>query len=152
MKGLKLLLSALLLAGCTSIQAENAATDTEMTVYRSPTCSCCGKWIEHVKSNHFAVKDIVSSDMDAIKEKYGIPDKLASCHTAIVDGYVIEGHVPAADIQKLLTSKPNVVGLSAPGMPMGSPGMEMGGSQDYDVVSFDKDGKVQVFSAHKASQ
>ncbi|PPD34257.1 MAG: CopG family transcriptional regulator [Methylomonas sp.] len=152
MKVLKLLLSALLLAGCTSIQAENAATDTEMTVYRSPTCSCCGKWIEHVKSNHFAVKDIVSSDMDAIKEKYGIPDKLASCHTAIVDGYVIEGHVPAADIQKLLTSKPNVVGLSAPGMPMGSPGMEMGGSQDYDVVSFDKDGKVQVFSAHKASQ
>jgi hypothetical protein len=152
MKGLKLLLRALLLAGCTSIQAENAATDTEMTVYRSPTCSCCGKWIEHVKSNHFAVKDIVSSDMDAIKEKYGIPDKLASCHTAIVDGYVIEGHVPAADIQKLLTSKPNVVGLSAPGMPMGSPGMEMGGSQDYDVVSFDKDVKVQVFSAHKASQ
>ena len=152
MKGLKLLFSALLLAGCTTLQAENAATDKEMTVYRSPTCGCCGKWIEHVKNNHFAVKDIVSSDLDAIKEKYGIPDKLGSCHTAIVDGYVIEGHVPAADIQKLLATKPNVVGLSAPGMPMGSPGMEMGGSQDYDVVSFDKDGKVQVFSAHKAGQ
>ena len=152
MKPLKLMLSALLLAGCTTIQAENAVADKEMTVYRSPTCGCCGKWIEHVKNNHFTVKDIVSNDMDAIKEKYGIPDKLGSCHTAIVDGYVIEGHVPAADIQKLLVSKPNVVGLSAPGMPMGSPGMEMGGSQDYNVMSFDKDGKVQVFSEHKASQ
>jgi hypothetical protein len=152
MKALKLMLSALLLAGCTTIQAENAVADKEMTVYRSPTCGCCGKWIEHVKNNHFAVKDIVSNDMDAIKEKYGIPDKLGSCHTAIVDGYVIEGHVPAADIQKLLVSKPNVVGLSAPGMPMGSPGMEMGGSQDYDVVSFDKTGNVQVFSAHKAGK
>lgn len=152
MKPLKLMLSTLLLAGCTTIQAENAVADKEMTVYRSPTCGCCGKWIEHVKNNHFAVKDIVSNDMDAIKEKYGIPDKLGSCHTAIVDGYVIEGHVPAADIQKLLASKPDVVGLSAPGMPMGSPGMEMGGSQDYNVMSFDKDGKVQVFSEHKANQ
>lgn len=152
MKPLKLMLSALLLAGCTTIQAENAVADKEMTVYRSPTCGCCGKWIEHVKNNHFTVKDIVSNDMDAIKEKYGIPDKLGSCHTAIVDGYVIEGHVPAADIQKLLQTKPKVVGLSAPGMPMGSPGMEMGGSQDYNVMSFDKDGKVQVFSEHKASQ
>jgi len=153
MKRLKCLLSALLLASSMAAAAEEAVADREMTVYRSPTCGCCGKWIAHVKQHHFAVKDIVSDDMQAIKQKFGVPSELSSCHTAIVDGYVIEGHVPVADIEKLLQTKPAVVGISAPGMPMGSPGMEMGGRQeDYAVVSFDKDGKVQVFSEHKAGQ
>jgi len=153
MKRVKILLSAILLATSLAGQAEEAVADKEMTVYRSPTCGCCGKWIEHVKQNHFVIKDIVSDDMQAIKKKYGVPENLESCHTAIVDGYVIEGHVPAADIQKLLETKPKVVGLSAPGMPMGSPGMEMGGkTDDYDVVSFDSAGNVQVFSEHKAGQ
>ncbi|MCQ8104053.1 DUF411 domain-containing protein [Methylomonas sp. SURF-2] len=148
MKRLKCLLSALLLASSMAAVAEK-----EMTVYRSPTCGCCGKWITHVKQHHFAVKDIVSDDMQAIKQKFGVPAELSSCHTAIVDGYVIEGHVPAADIEKLLQTKPAVVGISAPGMPMGSPGMEMGGRRDdYTVVSFDKDGKAEVFSEHKADQ
>ncbi|QPK62316.1 DUF411 domain-containing protein [Methylomonas sp. LL1] len=152
MKRLKMMVSTILLATSMTTTAEEAV-DREMTVYRSPTCGCCGKWIEHVSQNHFAIKDIVSDDMQAIKQKYGVPEKLASCHTAIVDGYVIEGHVPAADIQKLLQTKPKVVGISAPGMPMGSPGMEMGGRQDnYDVVSFDSAGNVQVFSEHKAGQ
>lgn len=153
MKRLKSLLSALMLVSGMATAAEDVAADKEMTVYRSPTCGCCGKWIAHVKQNHFAIKDIVSDDMQAIKQKFGVPEKLASCHTAIVDGYVVEGHVPAADIEKLLQTKPDVVGISAPGMPMGSPGMEMGGKQDdYAVVSFDKAGNVQVFSEHKASQ
>ncbi len=153
MKSLKMILGAILLMGAFSGQAEEAVADKEMTVYRSPTCGCCGKWIEHVKQNHFAIKDIVSDDMQAIKKKYGVPENLASCHTAIVDGYVIEGHVPAADIEKLLQTKPKVIGISAPGMPMGSPGMEMGGrADDYDVVSFDSAGSVQVFSAHKGGQ
>ena len=152
MKRLKMMVSTILLAMSMTTTAEEAV-DREMTVYRSPTCGCCGKWIEHVSQNHFAIKDIVSDDMQAIKQKYGVPEKLASCHTAIVDGYVIEGHVPAADIQKLLQTKPKVVGISAPGMPMGSPGMEMGSRQDnFDVVSFDSAGNVQVFSEHKASQ
>ncbi len=120
-----------------------------MTVYRSPTCGCCGKWIEHAKQNGFKVKDIVRDDMQVIKEKHSLPDKLASCHTAIVDGYVVEGHVPAGDIQKMLDSKSKVAGIAAPGMPMGSPGMEMGGQADpYKVVSFDKEGKFEVFASH----
>jgi len=150
MKLIKTLLAAVFLASSVSLQAEEATADKEMTVYRSPTCGCCGKWIEHVKQNHFVVKDIVSDDMQAIKQKLGVPEQLASCHTAVVDGYVIEGHVPAADIEKLLQTKPKVTGISAPGMPMGSPGMEMGSRQDdYAVVSFDSAGNVQVFAEHK---
>lgn len=153
MKRVKILLSAMLLATSLAGQAQQAIADKEITVYRSPTCGCCGKWIEHVKQNHFVVKDIVSDNMQSIKQKYGVPEKLASCHTAIVDGYVIEGHVPAADIQKLLETKPDVVGISAPGMPMGSPGMEMGGTaDDFDVVSFDKAGHVEVFAEHKGGK
>lgn len=145
-----MLLSAVVLATTFSAQAEPATVEKEITVYRSPTCGCCGKWIEHVKQNHFVVKDIISDNMQAIKQKFHVPANLASCHTAIVDGYVIEGHVPAADIQKLLQTKPDVVGISAPGMPMGSPGMEMGGkADDFDVVSFDKAGHTEVFAEHK---
>lgn len=153
MKRVNMLLSAILLATSLVGQAEEVMSDKAITVYRSPTCGCCGKWIEHVKQNHFVVKDIVSDDMQAIKKKYGVPDQLASCHTAIVDGYVVEGHVPAADIQKLLATKPKVVGIAAPGMPMGSPGMEMGGRvDDFDVVSFDSAGNVQVFAEHKGRE
>ena len=147
------LLSAMLLAFSMTSVAEESPANKEMTVYRSPTCGCCGKWKEHADLNRFIIKDIVSDDMQAIKKKYGVPEKLASCHTAIVDGYVTEGHVPAADIEKLLKIKPKVVGIAAPGMPMGSPGMEMGGKQDdYDVVSFDSEGNYQIFSEHKAGQ
>ena len=153
MKRVKMLLSALLLASSIAGHAEEAVSDKEITVYRSPTCSCCGKWIEHVKQNHFVVKDIISDDMQAIKQKYGVPGELASCHTAVVDGYVVEGHVPAVDIQKLLETKPEVVGISAPGMPMGSPGMEMGDrADDFAVVSFDKAGNVKVFAEHKGGK
>lgn len=132
-----------------NLPAEETAKQVEMTVYRSPTCGCCENWLEHAEKNGFKINDVVTSDMEAIKKKYGVPDKLASCHTAIVDGYVIEGHVPAGDIQKLLQTKPKVLGIAAPGMPMGSPGMEMGGqTQDYKVMSFDKDGKFEVFANH----
>ncbi len=150
MKVLKLV-GFLMFAGLSaSLPAEEASKPVEMTIYRSPTCGCCENWLEHVKQSGINIKDVVSDDMQAIKEKYGVPNKLASCHTAIVDGYVIEGHVPASDIQKLLQTKPKVVGIAAPGMPMGSPGMEMGGKkQDYQVMSFDKDGKFEVFASHE---
>ncbi len=149
MKVLKLV-GFLMFAGLSaSLPAEEVSKPVEMTIYRSPTCGCCENWLEHVKQSGINIKDVVSDDMQAIKEKYGVPDKLASCHTAIVDSYVIEGHVPASDIQKLLQTKPKVVGIAAPGMPMGSPGMEMGGQkQDYKVMSFDKDGKFEVFAEH----
>ncbi len=122
----------------------------EIVVYRSPTCGCCGKWVKHLQGNHFKIKDVVRDDMQAVKEKYGVPRNLASCHTAIVDGYIIEGHVPAGDIRKLLKIKPQISGVAVPGMPGGTPGMEMGGRKDaYQVVSFDKEGSHKVFSDYK---
>lgn len=121
-------------------------------VYRSPSCSCCGKWVDHLKKNKFTVKTHMVDDVQVIKDKYGVPVEMASCHTALIGGYVVEGHVPAADIKKLLKSKPAVVGVSVPGMPVGTPGMEVGNKKDsYDVVSFDKNKNIQVFSRYKGN-
>ena len=126
---------------------------TEMTVYRSPTCGCCGKWIEHMKKHGFLIKDVQTEDMEAVKRRLGVPKELASCHTAVVEGYVIEGHVPAGDVKKLLKAKPAVAGLSAPGMPAGSPGMEMGGGKGrFSVIAFDKQGKTSKFSEYSFSE
>lgn len=123
----------------------------KIEVYRSPTCSCCGKWVAHLKENNFQVKDNIVDDVQAVKDKYGVSKEMASCHTAVVNGYVIEGHVPANDIRKLLNLKPKVIGIAAPGMPTGSPGMEMGGKKDtYNVMSFDKDKHYQVFTHYEA--
>lgn len=156
MKFLKLLFISGLFVLNPGLRAESvtAAKPVDITVYRSPTCSCCGKWIQHMKQNNFNVQDIVTDDMQAIKDKYGVPKEMASCHTALVDGYVVEGHVPADDIKKLLTSKPKVVGLAVPGMVTGSPGMEMGGAKPpYDVMSFDKEKHSQIFNSyHKGDQ
>ncbi len=134
------------------VQSEMPAPEgkaVEITVYRSPTCGCCGKWVDHLRENRFNINDVVRDDMQEVKEKYGVPRQLQSCHTAIVDGYVIEGHVPAGDIRRLLNIKPKVVGLSVPGMPVGTPGMEMGERQDpYQVISFDENDAYRVFSRH----
>lgn len=125
------------------------AESTDITVYRSPSCSCCGKWIDHLKQNNFVIKDIMSEDMDAIKKQHGVSDEMASCHTALVDGYVVEGHVPADDIKTMLKTKPAIAGIAVPQMPSGTPGMEMGGKKDpYNVVSFDKKNNYQVFKSH----
>ena len=122
----------------------------EIEVYRSPSCGCCSKWLEHLKRNQFIVTDHLTNDVQLIKDKYGVPQNMASCHTALVGGYVIEGHVPAADIKKLLKIKPAVIGISVPGMPVGTPGMEMGGKKDpYKVVSFDKDKQYKVFNSYQ---
>jgi hypothetical protein len=126
------------------------AEATKIEVYRSPSCSCCGKWVEHLKENHFQVVDNVVEDVQAVKDKHGVPKEMASCHTAVVNGYAVEGHVPAADIQKLLKLKSPVAGIAVPAMPVGTPGMEMGGRKDkYDVISFDKAKKFQVFTHHE---
>ena len=152
MNALKLM-AILLAAFSQNLVAEEAGKPLEMTVYRSPTCGCCSKWLEHAKQNGFKINDVISEDMETIKARFGVPEKLASCHTAIIDGHVIEGHVPASDIQKLLQSQSSLTGIAAPGMPMGSPGMEMGGQQDaYKVVSFDKEGKHEVFAEHGTNQ
>jgi len=132
----------------TSQPASPQPTSKQVVMYKSPGCECCSKWAEHMKGEGFSVTEYKRDDMDAIKAKNHVTEKLASCHTAIVDGYVIEGHVPAADVERLLKERPaNVVGLTAPGMPMKSPGMQHVSQkpQGYDVLAFDKDGKTTLF-------
>ena len=125
------------------------AAAADITVYRSPTCSCCGQWIDHMQAAGFHVQDIVTEDMATIKAEYGVPEKMASCHTAIAGGYLIEGHVPAADVQRLLSERPDILGIAAPGMPIGSPGMESGPRVDsYTVFSFDQTGETATFAEH----
>lgn len=127
-------------------------SSVEVEVYRSPTCGCCGEWIQHLKENDFVVKDYVTNDVQLIKDKYGVTANMASCHTAIVNGYVVEGHVPADDIKKMINDKPNIIGISVPGMPVGTPGMDMGGRKDpYQVVSFDKEKNYQVVKSYEGN-
>ncbi len=140
---LRLALAAGLMLAST---AANAAT---MTVMKSPTCGCCAKWIEHVQAHGIAVKVVNVPDIAAVKAKAGVPDKLASCHTATINGYVVEGHVPAADIKKLLAMKPKARGIAVPGMPMGSPGMEHGNHREpYATMLIGTNGKATVFARH----
>ena len=125
------------------------ASGEEVTMFKDPNCGCCGKWADHMRANGFQVKEIATREMGAVKRQAGVPQELGSCHTAKVGGYIVEGHVPAADVKRLLADKPPVVGVSAPGMPMGSPGMEGPYPADrYDVVSFDRDGKTAGFASH----
>jgi hypothetical protein len=127
-----------------------AAKPTSITVYKDPSCGCCTKWVDHLRANGFAPEVHDRSDMDALKDSLGVPAKLRSCHTAVVGTYVIEGHVPAADVKRLLASKPTkTVGVAVPGMPAGSPGMETGGRADrYDVIAFAPGGATRVFARH----
>lgn len=125
-----------------------AHTAPEIVVYKSPTCGCCAKWNDHLSDAGFIVEAHDMDDMNAIKGQHGLPADLRSCHTAIVDGYVIEGHVPAADIQKLLQARPDIKGLAVPGMPLGSPGMEHPNPQAYEVIAWEADGTRSVFSEH----
>ena len=132
--------------------ARRAVAKTIIQVYKSPTCGCCKNWVEHIRAAGFQAEvfDISEEELQARKATLGVGPRLASCHTAIVNGYVVEGHVPAVDIQRMLRDKPAIAGLAAPGMPAGSPGMEMpGGRKDaYDVVAFTKAGATRVFASH----
>ena len=127
----------------------SAAHAATMTVYKSASCGCCAKWVEHVQKHGFTVKVVNVDDIMAVKAKAGIPDAMASCHTTKVGGYVVEGHVPVADIRKLLASKPNAVGIAVPGMPMGAPGMEHGDHrQPFQTLLLKADGSTAVFASH----
>ncbi|MFT3758674.1 DUF411 domain-containing protein [Thauera sp.] len=138
--------AAVLGLGATGIAA---AADDEVTMFKDPYCGCCGKWAEHMREHGFKVKEVISQEMDQIKHQAGVPRALGSCHTAKVGNYIVEGHVPAADVKRMLSEKPAITGISAPGMPMGSPGMEGPYPADrYDVVSFDAEGKTAVFASH----
>ena len=126
--------------------ASAAGSAGTMTVYKSPTCDCCRKWVEHVRENGFAVTVEDMGDVTPIKERYGVPRALTSCHTAVVGGYAIEGHVPADVIKKLLAERPAVAGLAVPGMPMGSPGMEGPRRDRYQVLTFTRAGETGVYA------
>lgn len=121
----------------------------QVEVFKSPYCGCCGAWVTHLEREGFAVKVTPVDDLAASRARLGMPAALASCHTATVGGYVLEGHVPAREVKRLLADKPGARGLAVPGMPIGSPGMEMGSRQDaYQVLLVAKDGKTAPFAAY----
>ena len=139
--------------GTTALETTMAGSvvqTSEITVYKSPTCGCCKEWVTYLEEEGFKVTAIDHDDVDSIKAKYGLPaPELKSCHTAIVDEYLVEGHVPASDIERLLSERPsNIKGLSAPGMPMMSPGMSSRTPKDYAVLSFTESGETAVFSQY----
>jgi len=147
LKRLTLAAAAVTLVAAAAPAPAPVAPATTITVYHSPTCGCCKAWIRHLEANGFTVKSIEQEDVSPVKADLGVPRKLVSCHTALVEGYVIEGHVPAADIKRLLQQKPKIAGLAAPGMPGASPGMDSG-KDPYDVVAFDLKGGTTVWAKH----
>lgn len=143
MRNAQLLFASLLFSA-----AAQAAEPPTIDVYRDPHCGCCGAWSEHLQANGFKVKEHIEADMSAVKTRLGVPPRLASCHTGVLNGQFIEGHVPASDIHKL-SQQPQLAGIAVPGMPAGSPGMEMGDRQDaYLVIGLDRQGQEQVISSY----
>jgi hypothetical protein len=125
------------------------ATAATIEVVKSPYCGCCTQWVEHLRANGFTVRVTETEDLEPVAHRLGVPDGLRSCHTASVEGYAIEGHVPAADIQRLLRERPQAAGLAVPGMPVGSPGMEHGDRrQPYATILFSRNGRQQLFARH----
>jgi hypothetical protein len=127
--------------------ADGAAV--EMTVYATPTCGCCGGWVDHMRDNGFDVRVVYQDDLTDVRLRYRLPAELTSCHMGVVEGFAVEGHVPASVVQRLLTERPEVLGIAAPGMPIGSPGMEVpdGTVQPFDVISYDVAGRLRVFQS-----
>jgi hypothetical protein len=125
-------------------------TGTAITVYKSASCGCCAKWVDHLKANGFTPAVHDDEGMDAIKDEMGVPRDVRSCHTALLGRYLVEGHVPASDLRRLLAEKPDIAGLAAPGMPGSSPGMAAPGAahEPYEVLAFTRDGKTRVFARH----
>ncbi|MBP8101528.1 MAG: DUF411 domain-containing protein [Burkholderiaceae bacterium] len=141
--------SAGLLAAMTALPALAISVLPEVQVYKSPTCGCCGAWVEHMRKAGFAVKVNEVTDTSAARKRLGMPDKFASCHTATVGSYVLEGHVPAAEVKRMLAAKPKAVGLAVPSMPPSAPGMDMPGRKDaYQVLLVDVSGQYSVFASY----
>ncbi|MCU5788169.1 DUF411 domain-containing protein [Alloalcanivorax marinus] len=140
-------MTRLMIAAGLFLTSTLAAAGT-LEMYKSPSCGCCTAWAEHMRDNGFEVKVHETQNLQSIKEKAGLKPGMGSCHTAFIDGYAIEGHVPAEDVKRLLEERPDAHGLTVPGMPVGSPGMEMGDRRDaYDVLLYGDDG-VRVFATH----
>lgn len=138
-----------LVSASAPLRPDNSASTKSVTVFKDPNCGCCQQWVEHLRRHSFAVVVRDTSDVQGAKNAGRVPERLHSCHTAFVGGYVVEGHVPATDIQRLLREKPKLAGIAVAGMPAGSPGMEMGSRKDaYEVIAFNRDGTTRVFARH----
>jgi hypothetical protein len=149
MKRRSLLSSAAALAASSSLLAFAKDALPRVEVYKNPSCGCCTGWRDHLEAAGFTVKVHETPDTAPVRKRHGIPDEFGSCHTGVVAGYALEGHVPADDIKRLLASRPAAAGLAVPGMPVGSPGMEMGARKDaYQVLLIDKAGRSSVFARY----
>lgn len=154
------LMAGILLAACAAPASnpaasapptgEQAPAARTMVVYKSPTCGCCSDWVGYMEQHGYTATVEMVEDIAVVKEEHNIPTAVWSCHTALLDGYIIEGHVPVEAIERLLTERPPVAGIAVPGMPVGSPGMEMAGAapQPFDVVTFDASGATAVYSSY----
>lgn len=150
------LLSIGLVAACSQSESKQSesksgtAEKASFTMYKNPGCMCCDKWAEHMEANGYEVTIKPVDNLYALKFNYKVPNDMGSCHTAIIDGYVVEGHVPVADVNKLLNERPDAVGIAVPGMPTGSPGMEVPGKEpeSYKVMLFREDGSRTVYASH----
>ncbi len=140
--------SATLMVGMLLASAAMASDLPKVEVYKSATCGCCGRWVEHMRQAGFAVATHDIADVPAQRARLGMPSGLAACHTAVVGDYVVEGHVPAADVKLLLARKPAALGLAVPGMPRGSPGMEAPNPTTYDTLLVGRDGAARTFATH----
>ena len=143
-----ILLIGLFVAFGAGAETPNMSQAPTIEVYKTPTCGCCKKWMDHMEEAGFKVKSTDLRDLSPVKRQHKVPLEASACHTAVVDGYVIEGHVPAKDIQRLLAEKPEVRGLVVPGMPLGSPGMEHPMPEAYSVYTLGPEGKLTVFSSY----
>lgn len=141
-------------SAATNMESSNSMAQTPegailVTMYKNEGCMCCTRWAEHMNKEGFYVIEKITRELGEIKSEQGISNELASCHTAMIDGYIVEGHVPPQDVQRLLKERPNAIGLSVPGMPEGSPGMEGPNPDPYDVLLINSDGSTSVFSSYK---
>ncbi|NNG15541.1 MAG: DUF411 domain-containing protein [Gemmatimonadales bacterium] len=145
-----LLVLAIGVSASVAIVQRPAPSGPAIMVYKTATCGCCSKWIEHLKDHGFTVtaEDVTQKELILLKRDAGVPQELGSCHTAIVDGYAIEGHVPADVILGFLEEHPKAVGLAVPGMPLGSPGMPSDVKEPYDVLQFNASGETKVYTSH----
>jgi len=138
-----------LLAAVPLAQSLTARAATQVQVYKNPSCGCCTGWVDHLKAAGFAVAVTETDDTGPLRKRLGVPDRLAGCHTGVVEGYALEGHVPAVEVKRLLALKPNAVGLAVPGMPVGSPGMEYGDRKEpYQVILIGRNARDTVFASY----
>ncbi len=150
---LALLLSITFAAACSQEKTKNSNTNAEkvsVTMYKNPGCECCTAWAEHMERNGFEVEEKPVDNLYALKFNYKVPNDMGACHTALIGDYVVEGHVPAEDVNRLLKEQPDAKGLAVPGMPTGSPGMEIPGrkAEPFDVMLFSEDGSRSVYASH----